>query len=77
MASYKHLESSNGILASKALAILHSFISDSSVLKTWGNPLSSSYLFLAHESRIPSSVARQEQLLLPSPEPKPLKALDL
>lgn len=74
--SYKPLESSNGILAPEALALLHSFISDSSVLKTWGNPLSLSNLFLAHKSWTPSSPARQQQFPLSS-EPKLLKALDL
>lgn len=77
MDSYKHLQSSNGILAFKTLAILHSLISDFTGLKTWGNLLSSSHLFLARESWIPSSVAQQEKFLLSSPEPKLLKALDL
>lgn len=76
-ASYEPLEPSNGILAPKALTLLYSFISDSSVLKTWGNPLSLSNLSLAHKSRTVSSAARQQQFLLSSPEPKLLKALDL
>lgn len=74
---YKPLESSNGILAPGALVLLHSFISDSSVLKTWGNPLSLPNLFLAHKSQTPSSPAQQQQFLLSSPESKLLKALDL
>lgn len=77
MVSYKPLEPSNGVLTSKALVIPHSFISDSSVLKTWGNPLSLPNLFLARENRIPSSTAQQEQFPLSSPEPELLKVLDL
>lgn len=48
-ASYKCLESSNGLVASRTVATLQSFISDSLGLKTWGNPLSLSNLFPAHE----------------------------
>lgn len=48
-ASNKRLDSSNGLAASRAVATLQSFISDSLGLKTWGNPLSLSNIFPAQE----------------------------
>lgn len=47
--SYKCLESSNGLVASRAVATVQSFISDSLGLKTWGNLLSLYNLFPAYE----------------------------